>query len=106
MGVAAPDGMDKQTTDTGKTKKATTPETLREQWKELLTLRDELRVRAHLLGMDAKDALHDLEPKIDRLERELDKAAGDAAGRLAKTLERTAASLRKIAAQSGGDSKP
>jgi len=85
--------------------KKTTRETLREQWTELKTLRDEIRVRAHLLGMDAKDALHAIEPEVDRLGQELDHAAEDAATRLAKALEHTAASLRKIAAQTRGDSK-
>lgn len=90
--------MDKQTEATHP-KKSTIPDALREQWKDLLALRDDLRVRAHLLGMDAKEALQKIEPEIDRLERELDNAAGDAVGRLAKSLERTAASLRKIASR-------
>ena len=84
---------------------ATTPKTkspLRDQWEELRTLRDELRVRAHLLGLDAKDALRELEPRIDRIEHELDRAAGDAAVALAKSLEQMAASLRKIRS---GDAK-
>ena len=36
---------------------------------ELERLRDEIRVRMHLGGMDAKSAWHELEPRVDELQR-------------------------------------
>jgi hypothetical protein len=69
---------------------------LRTRLMELQTLRDELRVRLHLLGMDAKDAMTDLEPRIDRLESELEHAGDDALGVLATSLEKVAKSLKAL----------
>ncbi len=39
------------------------------QLDELTQMRDEIRVKLHLAGMDAKDAWRDLEPKLDKLEQ-------------------------------------
>jgi hypothetical protein len=44
---------------------------------QLQTLRDEVRVRLHLAGMDAKDAWNSLEPEIEHAEH-LAKDATDA----------------------------
>lgn len=48
-------------------------ETLKAQVKDgivqLQTLRDEIRVRIHLAGMDAKDAWSSLEPEIEHAEQ-------------------------------------
>jgi len=69
---------------------------LRGRLDELQTLRDELRVRLHLMGMDAKDAMTDLEPRIDRAEADLDRVGDEALDRLATSLERLARSLRAL----------
>lgn len=69
---------------------------LRVRLGELQTLRDELRLHLHLMGMDAKDAMTDLEPRIDRLEADIERVGDDALGRLATSLERIATSLRAL----------
>ena len=72
---------------------------LRQRLVELQTLRDELRLQMHLMGMDAKDALTDLEPRIDRLEHDLERVGDDALAKLATSLERLANSLRALRAR-------
>lgn len=69
---------------------------LRESLVDLQTLRDELRVRLHLMGMDAKDAMIDLEPRIDRVESDLERVGDEALGRLATSLDKLATSLRAL----------
>jgi len=44
---------------------------MRERLNDLQRLRDEIRVRIHLLGMDAHDAWTDLERRFVQLERDL-----------------------------------
>jgi hypothetical protein len=41
---------------------------------ELETLRDDIRVRAHLAGMEAKDKWAELEPKLAQVETQLKEA--------------------------------
>lgn len=38
---------------------------------ELARLRDEIRVKVHLAGLDAKSAWKGLEPRLDQLERDI-----------------------------------
>jgi len=42
---------------------------------ELKTLRDEIRVKRHLAGMDARDAWKDIEGSIDKLAQHTDQEA-------------------------------
>jgi F0F1-type ATP synthase membrane subunit b/b' len=42
---------------------------------ELQTIRDELRVKVHLAGMEAKDKWKELEPNLEHAEDELKDAA-------------------------------
>ena len=69
---------------------------LRNTLGELQTLRDEIRVRLHLMGMDAKDAMADLEPRIDRLEKEVEHAGDDALDKLSDALDKIAKSLHAL----------
>lgn len=69
---------------------------LRSSLADLQTLRDEIRLKLHLMGMDAKDAMRDLEPRIDRIEHEVEHAGDDAVGRIATALERIVKSLRAL----------
>ena len=39
-------------------------------WSDLQTIRDEVRVRIHLAGMDLKDTWKDVESRIEELERQ------------------------------------
>jgi hypothetical protein len=41
------------------------------QLADLEQMRDEIRVKLHLAGMDAKDSWRDLEPKLDKLEADV-----------------------------------
>jgi hypothetical protein len=52
-------------------------EELKKTLSNLQRLRDEIRVRVHLAGMDAKDQWNKLEPRILDVEREIDEAAED-----------------------------
>jgi hypothetical protein len=53
---------------------------LRSTLDELRTMRDEIRVRLHLAGMEAKDTWNrDLEPRFFTLEKRLERDVGDAA---------------------------
>lgn len=56
---------------------------------ELQTIRDEIRVRIHLGGMDLKDTWKDVEARIEELERQRPEAtqkARDAAGELRRAF--------------------
>jgi len=63
----------------------------------LQTLRDEVRVRLHLAGMDLKDQWKKLEPQLEEVEKKAEEASDEARAVLAeamKKLEKLRASLR------------
>lgn len=63
---------------------------------QLETLRDEVRVRLHLAGMELRDEWHALEPHLDEVERSA-KAVGEAArSTLMSALERLHALHAKL----------
>jgi hypothetical protein len=67
------------------------------QLDELTQMRDEIRVKLHLAGMDAKDAWKDLEPKLDKLEHEASiegETIADATLALAKNLSEAVRKFR------------
>ena len=45
---------------------------------EILRIADEIRVRIHLAGMEAKDAWAKLEPKVTEFQGKVEKVAGQA----------------------------
>jgi hypothetical protein len=51
---------------------------------EILRIADEIRVRIHLAGMEAKDAWAKLEPKVTDFQSKLEKVAGQAGDELDK----------------------
>ncbi len=51
------------------------------------TLRDELKLKAHLLGMDARDSIVEIEKSAESLGRKLDNATHEAFGKLIERLE-------------------
>lgn len=66
---------------------------------EILRIADEIRVRMHLAGMEAKDAWAKLEPRVVAFEHQLEKVAGKASDdldRLAIGLHRE---LRQLSAR-------
>ncbi len=60
---------------------------LNKNLEELKTLRDEVRVRAHLFSMELKDAWNELEPRLARAERKAQKATEASAAALGGALE-------------------
>jgi hypothetical protein len=63
----------------------------------LQALRDEVRVRLHLAGMDLKDQWKKLEPHLDEVEKKASEASDDARTMLSeamKRLEKFRASLK------------
>lgn len=68
---------------------------MREMADELKRLRDEVRVRLHLAGLDARDRWNELEPsmaQVEKLAREVNEASkrklGDLRDRLRELVER------------------
>jgi hypothetical protein len=63
----------------------------------LQTLRDEVRVRLHLAGMDLKDQWKKLEPHLEEVEKKAEDASDEARAMLSeavKKLEKLRAALR------------
>jgi len=63
---------------------------------DLREMRDEIRLKLHLAGMDAKDAFRKLEPRLTRLESEVSKGGDAVADALQTTAKELRASLRKL----------
>jgi hypothetical protein len=72
------------------------PGEIRRALDEVKRLRDEVRVRIHLAGMDAKDAWHKLEPRIDKLDRQLDAAGTRVSVELKAALEQARSSIKAL----------
>lgn len=66
----------------------------------LRTLRDDIRVRIHLGGMDLQDALRDLEARFDAAERSAKHASDELLGALHKLETKFAKLAEKLAAAS------
>jgi hypothetical protein len=70
-----------------------TTDELKKEWEEtqesLKTLRDELRVKMHLAGMDAKDTFSKLEKKADEVSRDVTEVGKG-------TLQEVVGELRKL----------
>ena len=71
----------------------TTEETTGQQ---LLRIADEIRVRIHLAGMEAKEAWSKLEPRVKDFEQKLERAAGRAADEVDKVAVGLHAELKKL----------
>ena len=63
---------------------------------ELETLRDEIRVRIHLAGMEAKDSWNELEPRLTALEAQAKDARDQATHAVKETATELVASLKKL----------
>jgi vacuolar-type H+-ATPase subunit H len=72
------------------------PGELRRAFDEVKRLRDEVRVRIHLAGMDAKDAWKKLEPRIDKLDRQLDAAGERVSVELKAALDQARSSIKAL----------
>lgn len=77
-------------------KPADGPSALRLRLDDLRTLRDSIRVRLHLARLDARDRFREIEPKIEKLERQIRELGEDATGKLTGALEKLEKALRSI----------
>ena len=66
---------------------------------ELRTMRDEIRVRMHLAGMEVKERWKTLEPQVEDIEREMREAAGAATEQLRTSLDDLRESFAKLRAK-------
>lgn len=66
---------------------------------EIQQLRDEMRVRVHLAGMDAKALWDELEPRLLALEDEAKEAKASAAVALRQTANELLAAYKKLRAK-------
>ena len=74
---------------------------------ELRTLRDEIRVRLHLVGMEAREQWEKhLEPHIGRLELQLKESRDDTREALKEGLERARTAFREFRTRMNKDSAP
>lgn len=64
---------------------------------ELTTIRDELRLRAHLFGMDAKQSWQNLEESLEQLQQRLQRGAHDFADATAEAAEEWVIAVRTFA---------
>jgi hypothetical protein len=72
---------------------------LQDALSELETLRDEIRVRIHLAGMDAKTTWNELEPKLGALETQAKEATDHAAHAVRDRANELVAALRNLRAK-------
>jgi DNA-directed RNA polymerase subunit L len=67
---------------------------------ELRTLRDEIRVRLHLVGQEARDQWEKhLEPHVGRLEQQIKESRDDTREALKEALERARTAFREFRAR-------
>lgn len=78
---------------------------LREMLDELATLRDELRVRAHLASMEARQELDRVDQQFDELRDRVAHARGDALEAAVNGLGEVRATLKQVRARIEGAGK-
>lgn len=66
-------------------------------WHELRRLADELELKIHLAGMDAKDRWNALQPRIAEVQKALQTAGERADEVVSQKLSKLGAALRKLA---------
>jgi DNA-directed RNA polymerase subunit L len=73
---------------------------------ELRTLRDEIRVKLHLVGQEARDQWEKhLEPHVGRIEQQIKESSEDTREALKEALERARAAFREFRARMTKDGK-
>lgn len=71
---------------------------IKDQHDTIATLRDEIRVKLHLAGMEAKDNFEKLEKRAGQLSREISISSHRAVTEVKQHFEALARSLRDVAA--------
>lgn len=74
----------------------TTKEAAQSALDELKRARDEIRVKVHLAGMEAKELWGKLEPKLLRLEQEIEEAGDTIATATGNLLSELGSSIREL----------
>jgi len=67
-------------------------------WTELRRIADELELKIHLAGMDARDRWQALQPRLAEVERALERAGERADEVVSQKLAKLGVALRKLAA--------
>ena len=81
--------------------------TLENSLNELRTLRDEIRVRLHLVGQEAREQWEKhLEPHVGRLEQQLRDSSDDTRVAMKEALERARTAFREFRARMSKDNTP
>lgn len=75
---------------------ATTKEAAKGAIEELTRVRDEIRVKLHLAGMEAKERWAELEPKLDKVEQDVEAAGETVAEATGKLLSDIGKSIREL----------
>ncbi|MBZ0118042.1 MAG: hypothetical protein K8H88_13650 [Sandaracinaceae bacterium] len=78
------------------TEKHTVKEQLTSMKTDLQQLRDEIRVKLHLGGMDLRDRFEKLEPQVRDFEQRAERAGGDVGAELREGFEHLKAAFRKL----------
>lgn len=75
---------------------------------QLRQMADEVRVKVHLAGMDAKEAWTKLEPKLHAFEHRVESAAGSIGDEIVSTGEQLKSELERLTKRTQGskDEKP
>lgn len=68
---------------------------------ELKKMRDEIRLKLHLAGMDAKERWQKLEPKVEEIERKLEAGGEEILGATNKLFEEVGRAFREFAERIG-----
>ncbi|HEY6033505.1 MAG TPA: hypothetical protein VIV58_04575 [Kofleriaceae bacterium] len=65
-------------------------------WDDVRRLADELEVKIHLAGMDARDKWHELEPRLEQLEHAIVHSSERASDAVVHELQEVGDALRKL----------
>ena len=65
-------------------------------WNDVRRLADELELRIHLAGMDARDRWHELEPRLEKLEHQIAQSGERAEDAVVRELHEVGDELRAL----------
>lgn len=72
---------------------------LKADLEDLKRMRDEIKLKLHLAGKDAKDRWHELEPKLEELELKFEKGGKDLGATTDKLFEDVGKAVRDFGAK-------
>ncbi len=79
-----------------KIKQPSLPDSLRLGIDELEQLRDEIKLKVHLAGLDATTAWNKLEPRLDHLEQQIEREGAHVADATTKIADDLVKSFREL----------